>query len=154
MKNRFNKLVFSIISRKIQPFISLQKEIIPDNGWIENIRKALGLSMKKFGEKMGKSAQAVSEMQKREREGTITLNSLKTVAEAINMKIVYAIIPIDSDSLEQYIENLAAKKAKEIVMRTNNTMMLENQEVSEDRLSESMLDLTNEFIDNPTKLWD
>lgn len=153
MSDRFKKLFFNQISQKIGPYTLLQKEIIPDNGWISTIRTSVGMTMKQLGKRLGKTAQAVNQIQKREQDGSITLNSLRNVAEAMGMKVVYAIIPV-SGNLEDYISELAEKKAKDIVIRTNMTMLLENQEVEQERLKESISELTNEFINNPERLWD
>ena len=109
--------------------------------------------MKQLGKKLGKTAQAVNQIQKREQEGSITLNSLQEVAQAMGMKVVYAIIPV-SGNLEDYIRKFAEKKAKDIVSRTNNSMLLEQQEVEQTRLNKSISELTNEFVNNPERLWD
>ncbi len=153
MKERFKNLLFNQTAQKIKPYILLQKEMVPRNGWIATIRTSIGMTMKHLGKKLGKTAQAVNQIQKREQEGSITLNSLQEVAQAMGMKVVYAIIPV-SGNLEDYIWELAEKKAKDIVSRTNNSMLLEQQEVKQTRLDKSISELTNEFVNNPEKLWD
>lgn len=154
MKSRFHKLFFKQTAQKIEPYISLRTVTIPSGGWIEVLRKALGMSMKQLGDKIGKSAQAINEVQKREKNGTITLNSLREVAAGMGMKLVYAIVPADYDSLEVYVQKLAEKKAIEIVNRANNTMTLEAQAVNNQRRNNSIAELTEEFINEPQKLWD
>ena len=44
--------------------------------------------------------------------------------------------------------------AKEIVMRTNKTMSLEDQKISESRIKNSIKEISKELTDNPEKLWD
>jgi len=153
MKERFKSLLFNQTAQKIRPYTLLQKEVIPVNGWIATIRTSIGMTMKQLGKKLGKTAQAVNQIQKREQEGSITLNSLQEVAQAMGMKVVYAIIPV-SGNLEDYIRKFAEKKAKDIVSRTNNSMLLEQQEVEQTRLNKSISELTNEFVNNPERLWD
>ena len=51
------------------------------------------MSLRQLGNRMGISAQSVMEIEQREVDGSITLKSLKEAANAIEMKLVYAIIP-------------------------------------------------------------
>lgn len=154
MKSRYNKLLFKQIAKKLEPYMALQKETVPANGWVAAVRLALGMSMSQLGKKMGKSPQAVNEIQNREKNGSITLNSLREIAGVMHMKVVYAIIPDNVQSLEDYIRKRAEEKAKEIVLRTNNTMILESQEIGEQRKKESINELTEEFLEKPSELWD
>jgi predicted DNA-binding mobile mystery protein A len=76
---------------------------------------------------MGITKQAVRGLEKREAGGSLTLKSLNEAARALDMKLVYAIIPIDGD-IDQYLEEAAGKAARKIVMRTHQNMKLEGQE--------------------------
>ncbi|MFZ4262081.1 hypothetical protein ACFRAE_08560 [Sphingobacterium sp. HJSM2_6] len=51
---------------------------------------------------------------------------MKETAQAIDIQFVYALLPKDR-SLEELIERKAAILAQEIVMRTTQTMALEDQ---------------------------
>ncbi len=66
-------------------------------------------------------------------EGTITLRSLKEVAKALDMKLVYDLVPKDA-TLEDLIHRKAHELAAKIIMRTANTMQLGDQANSPERL--------------------
>lgn len=127
---------------------------MPNQGWIRTIRQALNMSQKQIGQKLGISRQGVQLLEKREGEGGITLNSLREVAGAMDMELVYAFIPKDG-SLENLVERKARMLARSIVQRTSQSMSLEDQKVSDQRLNESINDLTNAFVrELPKTLWD
>jgi predicted DNA-binding mobile mystery protein A len=97
--------------------------------WLSLVRKALGVSQEQIGFKLGITKQSVAELEKREREGSITLRTLENAADALDMKLVYTLVPKDG-SLQQLVERKARELAVQIVSRTYNTMALENQAVS------------------------
>ncbi|HXD94244.1 MAG TPA: helix-turn-helix domain-containing protein, partial [Bacteroidia bacterium] len=114
----------------------------------------LKMSLKQLGKRMKITMQSVSEIEKREATGTITLKTLNEAANALNMRLVYGFIPKEN-SLEEMIEKRAREIATEIVLRTSNTMKLEDQENSEDRINNSVKNKTEELIDTmPKYLWD
>jgi predicted DNA-binding mobile mystery protein A len=93
-------------------------------------------------------------MEKREVEGSITLKSLQEAAVALDMKLVYGFVPKDG-SLDALIERKAKELAVQIVMRTSQTMLLEDQANTEERLQKAIEDRTNELKrEMPKTLWD
>jgi predicted DNA-binding mobile mystery protein A len=86
--------------------------------------------------------------------GTITLNTLRDVANAMDLQLVYGFVS-KHESLEQMIEKRAKELATEIVMRTNNTMALENQQNSKQRIAQAIAEKTAEIkFEMPKYLWD
>ena len=70
------------------------------------------------------------------------------------IQLVYGFVP-KNKSLEQMIEKRAKQLATEIVMRTNNTMTLEDQQNSKERIEEAIAQKTNEIkSEMPKYLWD
>ena len=70
------------------------------------------------------------------------------------MKFVYGFIP-KSGTLEKMIEERALELAKEIVLRTSNTMQLEDQENTKERISKAIQEKKEEIIRKmPRYLWD
>lgn len=70
------------------------------------------------------------------------------------MKLVYGFVPKDG-SLDALIERKAKELAMQIVMRTSQTMLLEEQANTEERLKKAIEDRTNELKrDMPKTLWD
>ena len=154
MINRANKLYLEQIDRKIKAFSGVLPDSKPIGGWIEAVRKAIGMNMRQLATKMNKTPQAIKQIQEREKAGTITLNSLEETAAAMNMRLVYAIVPMETSSLSELIQQQAEKMAKEIVIRANKTMSLEDQKISEKRIKNSIKEISAELAENPEKLWE
>lgn len=127
---------------------------MPTMGWIKAIRTALGMSMQQLGNKLNVSKQAVLDMEKREKDGSITIKSLREIGQAMDMQLVYGFVPFE-DSLQKLIEKRSIDLAKLIVMRTANTMKLEDQANSKSRIEaaikERAVAIQNEM---PKILWD
>lgn len=147
-------LVNQQLNVKMQSFAPLTQIPVPPTGWIKAIRTALGMSLHQLGKRLQITKQSAQEIEQREKEGSITIKSLREVARALDMQLVYGFVPID-DSLDALIERKANELARKIVMRTSNTMHLEDQGNSSQRLDESIRERT-EFIKRelPKMLWD
>ena len=117
-------------------------------------KRRLKMSFRQLGNRLKISAQSAKEIEDREANGTITLNSLKEAANALDLKLVYGFVA-KSGSLEQMIEDRATEIATEIVMRTNTTMTLEDQQNSKERIEQAIAQKTTEIkFDMPKYLWD
>ena len=142
------------LNNKMLSFVSLKQVAMPPTGWIKAIRNAIGMSMQQLGNKLKVSKQGVMDIEKREKEGSITIKSLREIARVMDMQLVYGFVPNDG-SLDALIEKRATELAKQIVMRTANTMNLENQANSKERIDtaikERAADIKNEM---PKILWD
>lgn len=131
----------------------LAKMPVMTNGCINNIRRLLNMSMAQLGKKVAISTQAIYAMEKRERVGTVTLKTLKKIANAFGMELKYTFVP--RTSLEQVVEKRAAVKAREIIRRSNQNMRLENQEVRKRELKAQITLLKNDLKNNLSSiLWD
>ena len=69
---------------------------------------------------------------------SITIKSLKEIGRVLDMQLVYGFVPNDG-SLDALIEKRATELATKIVMRTSNTMKLEDQGNSNERIIKSHL---------------
>lgn len=135
-------------------FSTLKKVTIPPNGWVKAIRTALGMSMQQLGNKLNISRQGVMDMEKREKNGSITIKSLGEIARALDMQLVYGFVPNDG-SLNALIERRATEIAKQIVMRTANTMKLEDQANSKKRIQTAIKERSAAIKnETPKILWD
>lgn len=142
------------LNGKMRGFASLKQVTMPPTGWIKAIRTALGMSMQQLGNKLNVSKQGVMDIEKREKDGSITIKSLREIARAMDMQLVYGMVPNDR-SLEALIEKRATELATQIVMRTANTMKLEAQANSKKRIEAAIREraaaIKNEM---PKILWD
>jgi predicted DNA-binding mobile mystery protein A len=149
------KLMIEQLDRRFKAMKSVSKSIaVPSDGWINTLRRTLNISLKQLAKRLGVSSQNINQFEQREKDGTISIQKLKKVAEALDMDFVYTFIPKDG-SLEKMIEKRADKVAKEIVMRTSHTMKLEDQENTEERLKRAIKDRAEEIKKElPKYLWD
>ena len=152
MKER--KLMINQLDRKLGKFKPLHDMVVPPNGWIFSIRKAINMSLRQLGARMSITAQSVHEIEEREKNGTISLSVLNQVGYALNMKFVYGFVP-KQFTLEKMIEERAFEIAKEIVMRTSVSMELEDQKTSDKRLEHAIKEKAAEIKNKmPRTLWD
>jgi predicted DNA-binding mobile mystery protein A len=142
------------LSDKIVGFATLKNVAIPPTGWIKAIRTALGMSMQQLGNKLSITKQGVMDMEKREKEGAITIRSLREIAQALDMQLVYGFVPND-DTLDAMINKRATALAMKIVMRTAHTMKLEDQANSKVRIEKAIQERAEELMkEMPKILWD
>ncbi len=148
------RLQIEQLDRKIKIFNGTEKVIVPDKGWINSIRTSLNMTLEQLGSKLNVTRQGAKKIEESESSGTISLKSLKEVAEVLNLRVVYALIPKDG-SLEKLIDAKAEELAKKIVLRTSQNMKLENQGNTEQQINKAINDLTDELKREMGKsLWD
>ncbi len=113
----------------------------PARGWVNGIRRALGMSEKQLGDRMGISQPSVHSLERSEADGTIRLSTLRRAAEALECELVYALIP--RHSLDDLVTERARALARDELERVHQSMALEDQatEISEDALDERARDL-------------
>jgi predicted DNA-binding mobile mystery protein A len=147
-------LEFQQLNGKMKSYSLLQGIPVPPTGWVKALRFALGMSAEQLGRKLGVTRQAVMDIEKREREGAVTVKALKEVAKALDMQFVYGFVPLDG-SLENLIDRKAREMATEIVMRTSVSMQLEGQENSKERIEKAIHERSSSIKNEmPKSLWD
>lgn len=153
MRNK-RKLLIEQLDQKLQPFSESRKVLVPERGWINTIRTALNMTMAQLGTKLNITRQGVKRIEESEANGTITLNSLEDVATALDLKLVYALVP-KNETIDDLIQKKADKLAQKIVLRTNQNMKLEDQGIGNDKIAETIKELANEIKREMRKsLWD
>ena len=154
MKTEHSKLAVEQLDRRLSALKPLANFTVPEHGWIRIIRLALKMSLRQLAMKMNITRQSVKEMELREADGSISIRTLREIANALNMKLVYAFIPND-ESLEKMIERRTEQVARTIVLRTSKSMELEDQEISKERLEKAILSKAEEIKRTmPRYLWD
>jgi predicted DNA-binding mobile mystery protein A len=154
MKDPKVKLIIEQLDRKFEKISLIEDLTVPTEGWINAVRVALKMSLRQLGSRMGITAQSVKEIETREKLGTISLHTLKQVGNALDMRLIYGFIPKDK-SLETMIQKKALELAKEIVLRTSGTMVLEDQENTSERIMQSINDRAEQIKNEmPRYLWD
>lgn len=154
MKKEYQKLAINQIDKRLASVRSIENLAIPQKGWINAVRTALGMSLRQLGERLQISQQSVKEIEEREVSGSLTLKSLREAAQALEMRLVYGLVPI-GESLESMVEKRAQDIAEMIVMRTSHSMILEGQENSPERLKKAIEEKADELKRTmPKYLWD
>jgi len=154
MKLKNSKLIIRQLDRRMEILQPLAEMEIPQNGWINLLRKTLNMSLKQLGERLSITPQGAKKIEMSEADGGITLKALREAGDALNVRFVYGFVP-KADSLEKMIEKRAAELARKIVMRTSTTMKLEDQENTSQRIREAITEMTEELKrDMPKSLWD
>lgn len=123
----------------------------PETGWLKALRHAMGMSIHVLGNRLGKSGVSVHLLEASERKGTITLNTLRKAANALDADLVYAIVPRHSLS-----ETLRARARVVATARTRTvarTMALENQELTPGQQRRQIESSVDELITRPKDLW-
>lgn len=153
MRNK-QKLLIEQLDQKLRPFSEAKKVPIPERGWIHTIRTALNMTMAQLGTQLNITRQGVKNIEVSEANGRITLNSLKDVAHAMDLKLVYALVPING-TVDDLIQLKAEKLAKKIVLRTNQNMKLENQGIGDEKIEKTIKELADEIKREMRRsLWD
>ncbi|SDS89876.1 mobile mystery protein A [Winogradskyella sediminis] len=148
------RLQLEQLDRKLRGFNTAAQVTPPPTGWLKAVRVSLGMSLQQLADKLSITKQSVQEIETREKEGNITLKTLKDTANALDMQLVYGFVPKDG-TLDDLIERKAKELAIRIVSRTSNTMKLEDQENSKQRIKKAIEERTT-IIKNemPKMLWD
>ena len=123
---------------------------VPPKGWIRAIRDGLGMSGSQLGKRLGASPQNVDILEKSEVAGTIKLQTLKRVAEALDATLVYALVP--NTSLDEMVRRRAEQIARRALKRVSHSMKLEDQETTDSDLQSRIDDYVREEL-NDRDLW-
>ncbi len=152
MANGFKKLMRGQVNENLNKFMDLLKVPTPRNGWIRTIRDALGMSSYALAKRLGCSRPNITAFEKREKNGTISLRALEEVAQALNCKLVYCLVPIKP--FDKTLEEQARLVAKKQINIVNHSMSLEQQGLTWQQLKQQEDDLVQELLQgNLSKLW-
>jgi predicted DNA-binding mobile mystery protein A len=125
----------------------------PHGGWIKNLRESLGMSLRQLAGRLDISPQSLSEIEKAECEGRITLATFQKVARALSAEVQVSLRP--SAPIEQMILDQARKVASRLTRNTQVHMALENQATSaafqQDQIEKLAKELATQKL---SKIWD
>jgi predicted DNA-binding mobile mystery protein A len=114
------------IDRLFQQHPMLRVHLQPAmGGWLRTIRSALGMTAKQLGRRIGVSQNAISEAERAEAEGRITLNTLRKIADGLNCELAYTLVP--RMELDMIVYNRANQAAHRLVGDAAQGMALEDQ---------------------------
>lgn len=143
MRNK-KQLLIEQLDQKLETFKNSAMVLIPTKGWINTIRTTLNMTRDQLGAKLEMTKGAIQKIEEREASGQITINKLKDVGQALDMKFVYGFVPNDG-SIDNLIGIKSENLARKIVIRTNQNMKLENQGIGDEKLNKTINDLAKEI---------
>jgi predicted DNA-binding mobile mystery protein A len=114
------------IDRTFKQYPMLRVDLQPAKaGWLRTIRSALGMTASQLGRRLGVSQNAISEAERAESEGRITLNTLRKIADGLSCELIYALVP--RVELDMIVHNRANQAAHRLVTDAAQGMALEDQ---------------------------
>jgi predicted DNA-binding mobile mystery protein A len=117
-----------LTEKKLKKWLPLRSDKRPPSGWVKAIRGALGLSTYQMGRLMGVNQATVTRLEQRERQGGATIEAIQKAAQAMNCKLIYAIVPNDEyRNLDAILNEKAEHLALKTLQRVDHSMSLENQ---------------------------
>ena len=149
-----HKLLIEQLDKKLSVFTEAKSVMVPVRGWVHTVRTTLNMTMEQLGKKLGITRQGIKRIEDSEAQGSITLNSLKEIADAMDMQLVYALVP-KNGTIDGLIESRAHQLATKIILRTNQNMKLEDQGIGDNKLEVAIDELSAEIKRELRKsLWD
>ena len=126
--------------------------MLPQEGWLRTVRTALGMSGPQLAKRLGVTKARISKAEHGELSGRVTLKTMQTMAEAMDCKFVYAVVP--KGNVEEIIKQRAIEKAKVQVRSASTHMALEAQTLSKEQLEYEVERIAAQIVEKmPTDLW-
>jgi predicted DNA-binding mobile mystery protein A len=135
--------------RRLSPLRSVNA---PAKGWIRAIRNALGMTAKQLADRLSVAQQAVARIERDELTGSVTIKTMRRVAEGIDCVFVCGFVPCSSleITLRKRAQQLAAKR----LAQASQTMTLEDQALSAKENEKVLSEMVEELVDTlPSNLW-
>lgn len=129
-KSYLNDIAMGQAHRRVESLREIKKEAEVEGGWIKFMRKALGLTLNDLSQLVSLTPANVAQTEKREKEGKVSVTTLKKMAQAMECELVYSFVP--KKEIKKIIHDRAYDKAKRALRRADFHMALENQKVMGD----------------------
>lgn len=140
------------VEKLVGPWRERLKERPPPGGWTKTIRQALGMSTSQLAKRLRITQQAVSDLERREKNGRVTIGALAKAARAMGGELVYAIVP--TRSLDEMLQGQARAVAQSRLSRVAHSMGLEAQSTSAEEQERQVAALAADLLAHPRRLWD
>ena len=152
MKDKYS-LRLQQTEESVRPFRELFDRDIPRRGWIRAIQQALGVTNVQLAKRLKLKPQTIEDMQHNEVSGTIKLQTLRKLAEAIGCRVVYAVVP--PKPLGEMRREQAYAIANRRLRHVAHSMKLEAQGISDTEERRALDRLVEELLNgSPKKLWE
>lgn len=125
----------------------------PAEGWVRAVREALGMTQAQLARRTGVSRQSIQGFEAAEVDRRITLESLDRLADALQCRVVYALVP-QQGTLDAVLEARADEVAEALLRVGSHSMNLEGQGVSASEYKRQHRLLRETLLrEQPNRLW-
>lgn len=132
-----------MMDKKLKAWLQVRTEKSPPSGWLKAIRGSLGVSSRQLAQIIGVDMSAVIRLEEREPSGKVTLEMLTRAAQAMDCKVIYAIVPRDDyENLEAIVDDKSRRAAKNLLQKVEHSMRLEDQGSPESKAEQEKLSQT------------
>ena len=146
------KLIREQIEASLGRLTSLRSVSTPPKGWVRAIRNALGMTAKQLASRLGVAQQSVARIERDELSGSVTIKTMRHVAECLDCVFVCGFVP--RSSLEATLRRQAQKLAAKRLAQASLTMTLEDQALSTKENEKVLSEMVDELVDTlPSNLW-
>lgn len=149
-KYQEQKIIRKQVSRRLDALIELRDQFKGVDSWVDYVRLGLGMSLVQLASRLGLAQSSVSQSIRLEKEGRITIEKLREVADAMDCDLVYGLVP--RKKMEDIVRDQAIKKTVELMEQAETHMSLEDQKVLIDK-QERLKDLVEDRLYSK-HLWD
>lgn len=141
------------LDKRLKAFTNPDTLARPPRGWIKAIREALGMTAEQLAARLRVSQPRVLAIEKAETTGSVTLHTLERAAQALDCRLVYALVP--RQPLDALVEERAAALARKRLRSTSHTMALEAQSVVSEDEQAQLEQMTRRLLERAgPALWD
>lgn len=147
-----NKLARQQLDETLRRYRILLESPSPRKGWIRSIRDALGMSGRQLAGRVRLSQQRVAVIEKQELDGSLTLKTLRKMAEGLDCALVFSLVP--RKSLEQTFHEQVERIVQDRLARAGHLMDLEGQGLAEEDRRRIREEMVAELLAHPpSTLW-
>lgn len=150
---RVDQLRIRQLDEALKPFEQLRHRPPPRLGWAKTMRQALGISVRQMARRAGLPRTSITSAEEGEAKGTVQLDTLRGLAEALDCDLVYALVP--RTSLADMLMAQAERRAAGLVRGVSDSMELESQGVDSSATERQIRELAEELLrDRGRDFWD
>ena len=138
------------LDERLKEFVRITHHEAPVRGWIKAIRGSLGMTTAQLASRLAIKQPSVIAIEQSEAKGSIELATLRRAAEALDCRLVYALVP--RRTLEVAVRERARAFARRRRAAIEHSMLLEDQEVEGRDFDARLDEIVRET--NPRLFWD
>lgn len=150
MKTR--RLALKQLDIQLEPWFQAKNFFQPRKGWVNCLRKMLGMTLPQLANRLGVARSRVIKIQQAELSGSITMHTLIETANALHCDLIYALVP--RKPLQTLLKDQAESIAKQRLERVSHSMLLEDQQIDASQQQEQFEELVRTLLSgSPKHLW-